>query len=823
MDNLDLPYYNTTNYPLAVKNQLAKIPYHKDENESKALHYHQFLVKEFFTRNPYQRGLLICHGMGQGKTRLAVSIAAHIKQYEKRRRINILLPKSLEMNFKNTMKSYTGQNDDYIDNNFRFVSLNASNMYKQMSNIDKSKAESDFEQRLGNFMEDMIKNNSLDNSYLIIDEAHNLFNSITNGAKNAMALYDLIMQSRTVRLIFLTGTPITNDPFELVPCFNMLRGYIHIDEGKKIGGDEEDSTEDSINSTEESTEDSIEDSINSTEDSINSIEESTEDSINSIEESTEDSINSIEESINSIEESTEDSIEELSKVDSSQKNNRLPRKSMKKTLKNPQIKKLKTLYKVKKRIPNKNITTLFSESIDEFENFFIDRDKKSIKNKDKFTNRIYGLTSYYGDLYFPTNINKPGFPKKLDTIIEKVPMSQTQFSRYILARSAELEETKRVFRGKDSRFSASKGGSSTYRVKSRQISNYCIPEYALGPVRGQKAREKFIDRITEDDLSNTHEFSPKLGKIFANVQKHNDTLGIVYSQFVSGEGLAVFARILEVNGYTNYLDEVTNRTGFDELEKPSKKYALLSGDIDPEKRSELIAAFNRPENVNGSIVSLLLLSGALAEGIDLKRIRHVHIMEPFWNFARINQVETRAIRYLSHADLPPEQQNVQVYIYLSDYPVGYPSSKIFEPTTDVELYTKSIDNMKIISTFMQAIAESSIDCNLHYPHLAEDIRKMIKCKLCSPNGMPLFHPLLNKDMLLPNNCTDYTEKKVTVEEIIWEPTGEKFYYNYDTSNPGNSIIRLYQFSKKLNGYIPMERSHYLYGKLMQRIITEEGN
>ena len=64
----------------------------------------------------------------------------------------------------------------------------------------------------------------LENCLVIVDEAHNLFNSITNGSKNATLLYDKIMKTKNVKLLFLTGTPIVNEPFELVSCFNMLSG-----------------------------------------------------------------------------------------------------------------------------------------------------------------------------------------------------------------------------------------------------------------------------------------------------------------------------------------------------------------------------------------------------------------------------------------------------------------------------------------------------------------------------------------------------------------------------------------------------------------------
>ena len=101
-------------------------------------------------------------------------------------------------------------------------------MFKKVSNIDKTDDQNELEKRLGTFMDDVIRDSALEGSMLIIDEAHNFFNAITNGAKNAVSLYDLIMETKNVKLIFLSGTPVVNDPFELVPCFNMIRGKIDI-------------------------------------------------------------------------------------------------------------------------------------------------------------------------------------------------------------------------------------------------------------------------------------------------------------------------------------------------------------------------------------------------------------------------------------------------------------------------------------------------------------------------------------------------------------------------------------------------------------------
>lgn len=706
---LDLPEENSTNYPLSVQNQLLKIEYSEDEKS--VLKYHQFVVKEFFTRTD-TRGLLICHGMGQGKTRLAVAIAEYIRKFDKDRDVIILSAKSLESNFRKEIAGYSGKTESEIDENYKFISLNSSNMFKHVSNADKTDEQNAFEKKLGNFMDDVVRSSSLNDSFLIVDEAHNLFNAITNGAKNAVKLYDLLMETKNIKILFMSGTPIINDPFELVPCFNILRGPM-----ETIGGSEYDFD-----------------------------------------------------------------------AESHEGGAKMPKRERK-------------------------YTTLFPEEIEDFDAFFVDRDHRTIKNKEKFTNRIYGLCSYYSDLYFSNETNKPGFPTELPTIVERIAMSDVQFGVYTEARLSELAETKRSYKAKNSRFSSVTGASSTYRVKSRQISNFCIPEYALGPVRAYKSREKFIHKIEQKDYRNLEKYSPKMAKIISNIKK-SPGVGIVYSQFVSGEGINIFAEVLKSLGWNKYGEEQENLLELANVQIPkglasTGVFDILSGEIDPEQRAKTIQKFNSGE---GNI-KLLLLSGAVAEGIDLKKVRHVHIMEPFWNMARINQVKTRAIRYLSHEELPEEDRNVQVYIYLSDYPSDYPKDKITEQTTDVDLYEKSVENMQIIDTFMLTLAEASIDCGVHHKNLDSKIQEKIKCKMCSPNNNLLYHPLLRKDMDLPSNCNPMNETKINANEITLPDSPEKYYWN----GKGNDI-KIYHFSKKLNGYTPLVQSDSRYGRIMQKIL-----
>ena len=70
------------------------------------------------------------------------------------------------------------------------------------------------------------------------------------------------------------------------------------------------------------------------------------------------------------------------------------------------------------------------------------------------------------------------------------------------------------------------------------------------------------------------------------------------------------------------------------------------------------------KNVSEAISpDILPKSGAGAEGISLRNCRTVHIMEPYWNNVRLDQVKGRAIRICSHEDLPYEQRLVNIYTY----------------------------------------------------------------------------------------------------------------------------------------------------------------
>ena len=71
--------------------------------------------------------------------------------------------------------------------------------------------------------------------------------------------------------------------------------------------------------------------------------------------------------------------------------------------------------------------------------------------------------------------------------------------------------------------------------------------------------------------------------------------------------------------------------------------------------------------VSGDIIKIFMITAAGAEGIDLKNVRFVHLIEPYWHPVRLEQVIGRARRICSHDQLPEKLRTVDVYLYLMTF------------------------------------------------------------------------------------------------------------------------------------------------------------
>lgn len=187
-------YRNNTNFPLQNYQKLKELKLKKSDDEA----YHQQLVVEYYKTGV--RGVLAAHGMGTGKTRLAMLVARELNM-----RTVIIAPTKVFGKFEQEREKVGWSIEP------TYISLRANNLSEQIERLESVSL--DF---------DISHNTQLDNTFVIVDEAHNLFNAVVNGSKNAVDFYDRVMSAKGIRLLFLSGSPIVNTPFELAVCFNML-------------------------------------------------------------------------------------------------------------------------------------------------------------------------------------------------------------------------------------------------------------------------------------------------------------------------------------------------------------------------------------------------------------------------------------------------------------------------------------------------------------------------------------------------------------------------------------------------------------------------
>lgn len=133
-------------------------------------------------------------------------------------------------------------------------------------------------------------------------------------------------------------------------------------------------------------------------------------------------------------------------------------------------------------------------------------------------------------------------------------------------------------------------------------------------------------------------------------------------------------------------------------------YAILCGDkgICPDFESE-VRAINSAANREGRLVKVFLATSVAAEGVDFACIREVHVLEPWFNINRVEQVVGRAVRKGSHASLPPERRNVTVYLHAATTADGTAGS------LDVRIYERALKKQAEIDRVMASLERVAVD------------------------------------------------------------------------------------------------------------------
>ena len=768
---------------------------------------HQKLVRDYLQNQSPYRGLLLYHGLGVGKTCASIAIA---EAFKSNRDVVVLLNKSLKQNFKENLmkcgfhyfrltqhwffkKVEKGSDEQkyarYLGIPLRsirknggawFVNFEKSANYASLSGDQQAALNFQIEAMISDryqflhmdglnkrSIKDALEKRVLDDKVLIVDEVHNITNAMAKGNPGirARGIKQLIMEADNLKVVFLSGTPMINNPFEVGQLFNLIRGPIVAHKFRMRPGPQ---------STKYPT---LEKKLKS-HSLTDQVFISAKDNLLTVTQVPYGFINT----------KTNDGVIKCPEGN----------------VKSDEFQKLLKEFLVNEKIPSSVETvkyTAFPDDEVEFFRLFMDPAGLNFKNEELFKARVLGMVSHYRtkDLDLLPSVKK--------NEIIKVPMSDYQFMNYAKIRNIEINRDKnKKSKGKAKGKGKAKPGAtaaaaasgageevkSSYRAYSRMHCSFVFPEEIPRPYPGEVGEETDLleDYETEDFIDHGEEeldqseadkkkmkeriklyerakaqalkkldkmgqkylqadvdeqlpkYSPKYNMIMNSIIKSPGN-AFVYTEYKTVEGIAVLGVVLKANGYTEMKlkkdsdgDYVIDADFSDPAEKTKRRFAFWGGGTEtsdilrkiynnlldelPVKIVAQIKQLGLPKNnLYGDILHVLMTTKTGAEGIDLHNVRQVHIIEPYWNPVRLKQVRGRAVRVNSHIKLPKADRTVEIFTYIAQArEEQLKAEKTIQDdfsgkTSDEVLFDISQRKLNIMNTILRLIKEASMDCSLN--------------------------------------------------------------------------------------------------------------
>lgn len=728
-----------------IKKKIKNGTYHGNPNlqDNVKLFDYQIYPAEYLVKTN-SRGILLNFSVGTGKTKTAINITE--QPAFRHRKVAVLSPSQTRTGFIreliSTVKDYALPTDHVkskireqilqkISERYTFVSSNSPYASSEFDEANQS-IDVFFSQLINASATSGTYENPLSGKIIVIDEAHRVMSVIIGNSKNGVRFYNMLMNAKDCIIVMMTATPIINDPYELAVMFNILRGIMKWEIIKDV----------------------LVPAVIST--GKKYITTSRDD----------------DEGPSPDEDDGPDDEEEL-------RGGKLIRRST--------------------HTHMENEYTVFPSSYDRFTEIFVDYHTTpfSIKNKNIFIERIIGLVSYFQSEITPDEVSD--FPTRLPTNIYYCRMSDWQWKNYKMFRARELEQERlasnRRIKVKHEFKKPYMSTATSFRVQSRIMSNFVFPPHVklmdiddfrrVDKKKQVKIVEQYIKELTSGDLkiSDTSteckknipeehssplkvqvpigttggtgttlhglgEYSTKIECILKNII-NSTGLVFVYTTFVEQGGASVMKPAFIANGF-KYVSSPTQLTE----PGPPNKFVVFSGKSSRENIDNILEIFRDPRNAHGEYLRIVIATAVFSEGINLFNVRHIHILEPYWNYSRIKQIEGRCNRIKSHFSLPLDERNYQLNIYLSIPPEGETTQslkKSEEKTTDVYLWERSLEHEKLINEFAKLLKISAFDCAVNYEKIVGIDKETYTCALCQPqlqySSRKIFVPDIESHLL----------------------------------------------------------------------------
>ena len=232
-----------------------------------------------------------------------------------------------------------------------------------------------------------------------------------------------------------------------------------------------------------------------------------------------------------------------------------------------------------------------------------------------------------------------------------------------------------------------------YSYKNSTIENY-----------GEFFKKEFINN-----------YSSKIASIL-DIIENSEGIVFIYSNWIKS-GVLPLVLALEQNGYGKYDGKKVLKSKCEPISYEGKylneyddkkdfiqaKYMVIAGSGENlvGKLEDELRVVASPENSDGKSIKVVIGSTVASEGLDFKNIRSIHILEPWHNINKLEQVIGRGIRNCSHKELDQKERNVTVYLH---------SSKIDDKESiDMYLYRYSEYKAKQIGEIENLLKTVAID------------------------------------------------------------------------------------------------------------------
>jgi SNF2 family DNA or RNA helicase len=243
--------------------------------------------------------------------------------------------------------------------------------------------------------------------------------------------------------------------------------------------------------------------------------------------------------------------------------------------------------------------------------------------------------------------------------------------------------------------------TNNFYAKSRAKSNIVFPH----GLAGTDGLPKLSKAAMQNNLDT---YSVKFAKLMKKLRKGQ--LSFVFSNFVGFGGIKTLVKCLRAFGYTDYRQPGSGR-----------KFAIWSGEETSAEKNAIRKIYNSKENDDGKLIQVIVGSPAIKEGVSLLRCRQVHILDPYWNYSRLEQIYGRAVRFCSHKTLPKRERTVDIYLYVATTrkskltKANFLKTQNIDPNESIDGYILKLadEKRKKNNELLSIMIESSVDRGLN--------------------------------------------------------------------------------------------------------------